>query len=304
MGKIAFVFPGQGAQAVGMGQGLYDRYTAAKEVYDLCGDDVKRLSFRGPQDDLNLTVSAQPCLFAADLAAAFSLNERGVFAHAAAGFSLGEIPAAAYCGLMTVGEAFRLVQFRANVMQECTLKHKGGMMAVLGLSEAQVIDICDGLKDVYPVNFNAPGQIVAAFREGAQDALKAAVAEAKGKVIPLAVSGGFHSPMMDEAAIQMARYMESVTINELKIPLYANATGQLYDTAEASRKLLSMQINTPVRWRETIEQMIADGCDTFIETGPGKALTGMIKKIDKHVQTYNVFAEESVEAVSKELANV
>jgi len=298
MGKIAFVFPGQGAQSVGMGRNLYEACPSAKAVYDLCGDSVKQLSFEGPQETLNMTVNAQPCLFAADLAAACALNEGGIFADGAAGFSLGEIPAAAHCGLMSHDVAFELVCFRARVMQECTQKYPGSMLAVLGLDGSAVTEICKRIEGAWPVNFNAPGQTIVALQENAADELKAAVKSGAGKIIPLAVSGGFHSPLMDEAAEQLKKYLANMTFNNMQIPLYANATGQLYENPQ---QLLSQQVNHPVRWQMLIEQMIADGFDTFIETGPGKTLTGLIKKINKDVRTFNVFDIDSLKTVVLEL---
>jgi len=298
MGKVAFVFPGQGAQYAGMGKSLYDKYPAAKAVYDTCGDEeIKTLSFEGRKEDLIATKIAQPAIFMAGLAAALALKERGISPDGAAGFSLGEIPALAYCFNLHVADAYKLVCKRAEVMHECTLQRKGSMTAVLGLPSEAVEKICAEIDGAYPANYNAPGQIVVSFRPDALDALKEAVAAAKGKAMPLQVAGAFHSPLMDEAEAKFRLYLTAFgfpgyTIN---IPLYANATGKLYSHPKDAEELLAKQINHPVRWQATIEQMIAGGYDTFIETGPGKVLTGMIKKIDKHVRTFNVYDEESLE---------
>ena len=293
MGKIAFIFPGQGAQYIGMGKPLYDKYAAARQVYDTADAEfVKNISWSGTKEDLTATKIAQPAIFLADLAAAAALNERGISAAGAAGFSLGEIPALAFCGLLDVKEAFKFVCFRAEVMHECTLKHKGGMMAVLGLSDETVKELCQGLNGAYPVNFNSPGQVVVAYSAEAGEALKASIVATKGKVMPLTVAGAFHSPLMDDAAAKVADYLTKVDFSESTIPLYSNVTAKTYNNP---KELLAKHVNNPVLWQATIKQMITDGYDTFIETGPGKTLTGMIKKIDKNVRTFNVFDEESLE---------
>ena len=319
MGKLAFVFPGQGSQYVGMGKSLYDGYTAAREVYDLCSDnelsvnglsdnelsvsETIKISWEGPKEEQTATNIAQPAIFMADLAAAFSLNSAlnkgGITVAGAAGFSLGEVPALAFSGLLDLKESFNFVRFRAKAMHLCTQENRGGMMAVMGLSEETVEGACASVEGAYPVNYNAPGQIVVAHQADASDKLKAAITSAKGKVMPLPVAGAFHSPMMDKAAEKISAYLADIKFGEMTIPLYANVTGKLYDTKDP-KKLLATQVNSPVRWQGTIEQMIADGYDTFIETGPGKTLTGMIKKIDKNVRTFNVFDAESLEAVLAE----
>jgi [acyl-carrier-protein] S-malonyltransferase len=297
LAKIAFIFPGQGAQYVGMGKQLYDHAPAARNVYDACGNaEINAISWEGPLEKLTATVNAQPAIFLADLAAAMALEERGVSPEGAAGFSLGEIPALAYSGMLDMKEAFRLVHKRAEAMHLCTEKYKGGMYAVLGLPDEAVEDLCAQVEGAYPSNYNAPGQVVVSFKAEAAEALKAAVADANGKAVPLAVAGAFHSPLMDEAAAALAHYLESVNFSPTRMPLYANATGKPYSNP---RQLLSGQVNSPVLWKDTIRRMISGGYDTFIETGPGKALTGMIKKIDKGVRTFNVHDDRSLEEVVK-----
>ena len=299
MGKIAFVFPGQGAQYAGMGKSLYDRYTAAREVYDICNDEkVMDISFNGAKEDLTPTNVAQPAIFMADLAAALALKAQGVAADGAAGFSLGEVPALAYCEMLSIKEAFDFVCFRADAMHECTVEHKGSMMAVLGLSGPVVEAVCSQVEGAYPANYNAPGQVVVSFKAESGEALKAAVAAAKGKAMPLPVAGAFHSPLMDDASAKIEPYLSAVSFSKMSVPLYANVTSQKYGSP---KELLAKQVNSPVLWQATIEQMIADGYDTFIETGPGKALAGMIKKIDKNVKLFNVFDEASLEAVISQL---
>ncbi|MDR1664346.1 MAG: ACP S-malonyltransferase, partial [Clostridiales bacterium] len=253
MGKIAFVFPGQGAQAVGMGLALYEKYPSARAVFDRAGEAVKKLCFEGSQADLDITVNAQPCLFTVDLACAAALNERGVYAAGAAGFSLGEIPALAHCGLLNAEQAFDLVAFRGEIMQDCAARNPGGMLAVMGLDAAAVMEICGETRGAYPANFNSEKQTVVAFGEQSFDALKEAVSARGGKAIRLATSGAFHCPFMDGAAAGMADYAANLPFGAMKTPLYANATARVYENPAA---LVARQINSPVLWRETIENMV------------------------------------------------
>ena len=295
MGKTAFVFPGQGAQTVGMGRSLCETSDAARAVYELCGTEVQKMSFEGPRALLNKTVNAQSCLFASGLAVATALEERGVRADGAAGFSLGEIPAAAFAGLFTHKEAYDFVLARADAMDRCLNRNPGAMLAVVGLDA----DTVDGFKEtvnyIYPANYNAPGQTVVATREGFQLPLTEAVKAAGGKAIPLKVEGAFHSPLMDNAAMEIADYLRKRTFGTPRFPLYANLTARPYDTDERQvRRLLADQINHPVRWHAAVDRMIADGFDTFVECGPGKVLAGLIKKINPNVRVFSVFDAESL----------
>ncbi|MCL2820324.1 MAG: ACP S-malonyltransferase [Oscillospiraceae bacterium] len=303
MNKTAFIFAGQGAQAVGMGMDLYEHYNCAKDIFDMSAE-IKELCFNGPKEELDVTKNTQPAVFLTGLACAAVLSEKGIVPNAVAGFSLGEITAACYAGFMSNEQAFEFVKHRAQAMQECALKTKGTMFAILKLPNEKVQAICKSLIEAYPVNYNSPGQIVVACAQSTSDSLQQAVTEHGGKAIKLAVSGAFHSPFMDEASKKVEKYLENISLDEAIIPMYSNVTAQLYNESELNPKeLLVKQINHPVLWQKTIENMIKDGIDTFIEAGPGKTLTGLIKKINPEVRTHNVSDISTLNKTIEELNN-
>ena len=279
MGKIALVFAGQGAQYPGMGKSLYESSAAARAVFDL----AERLRpgtlaqcFEGTKEELTVTRNTQPCLYCVDLAAACALREAGVAPAALAGFSLGEIAALTFSGAVSPEDGFSIVRARGEAMQAAAEQTDAAMVAVVKLDNATVEGLCARFSRVYPVNYNCPGQLVAAGAREELEAFKAAVKEAGGKALPLAVGGGFHSPFMEGAAAAFAGVLAGFPVGEPALPLYANATARPYEGDY--RALLVRQMKSPVRWQGTVEAMLAAGIDTFIEVGPGKTLCGLIKK--------------------------
>ena len=289
MGKIAFVFSGQGDQFPGMGKDLADKYPSAKSVFDMC-DGIRpgtsEQCFNGTEEELKETKNTQPCLFAMELAAANVLFDKGVKPEALAGFSLGEVTAATAAGIFDNETGFRLVCKRGELMQTEAEKFDTSMAAVVKLTPEQVQDVCTKYSDVYPVNFNCPGQITVSGLASQMKDFSADVKAAGGRALPLKLKGAFHSPFMNAASEAFRVELENAKINKGNITLYSNLTSMPYtdDVAE----LLSKQICSPVLWEKIVRNMIADGFDTFIEIGPGRTLTNMIKKISADVKAQTV----------------
>ena len=298
MGKIAFIFSGQGAQYPGMGKAMYDSSAAAKAVFDMADairEGTSKQCFEGTKEELCQTVNTQPCVFTADLAAARALAEKGITPDCVAGFSLGEIAALAFSGILSDEEAFKLVCRRGELMDKAANENKGAMAAVIKLSPEEVEEICSGFESTYPVNYNSPAQTVVATKEENAEAFCKAVKAAHGKAKLLAVSGAFHSPFMAQAAEGLAEYMKTVDFGEPKLPVYSNFTAKPYEGDYKS--LVRVQVESPVRWQTIIENMTAQGVDTFIEVGVGKTLTGLIKRIDDSVKAFKVETPEDIEAL-------
>ena len=292
MGHIAFVFSGQGDQHPGMGKELCEKYPAASRVFALC-DSIRpgtsEQCFNGTEEELKETKNTQPCLFAVELAGASVLLDKGVMPSACAGFSLGEVTAAAFSGMFGCETGFRLVMKRGELMQEAAEKADTSMAAVVRLTADEVKELCAGFQDIYPVNFNSPGQTAVSGLSSVMPDFSAAVKKAGGRAIPLKVKGAFHSPFMQEAAEAFGRELKG--LEAPRIPLYSNLTGGTYDACpdgSSRAELLSKQICSPVQWEKTVRNMIAAGIDTFIEVGPGKTLTNLIGKISPDVRAVSI----------------
>ncbi len=302
MGKIAFVFSGQGSQYSGMGKELYDCSPKAKAVFDMADairKDTSTQCFTATKEELSQTVNTQPCVFTVDLAAANAVVEKGITPDYIAGFSLGEIVALGFSGMMSYEDAFRLVCKRAELMEEATHESRGVMLAVMKLTPETVEEICSGFDDTYPVNYNSPAQTVVATTEDNAEKIMETVKSRKGKAVKLAVSGAFHSPFMHSASIGLSEYLSDKSLNSPKIPVYSNVTAQPYsDNATENKALITKQVENPVQWQKTVENLIANGVDTFIEVGVGKTLAGLIKKIDKNVAVFNIENKETLETLN------
>ena len=298
MGKIAFIFSGQGAQYSGMGKELYEASPAAKAVYDMA-DNVRegtsRQCFEGTTEELCKTVNTQPCVFTADLAAAYARVEKGIKPDCVAGFSLGEIAALAFSKMLSDEEAFKLVCKRGELMDKAATENPGAMAAVMKITPQQVEEICSKFDKTYPVNYNSPAQTVVATTSENADKFCEAVKEAGGRAKLLAVSGAFHSPFMAEAADGLAEYMENVDFSQPETVIYSDVTAKPYEGDY--KALVKAQVESPVKWQTIVENMVADGVDTFIEVGVGKTLTGLVKRINGDVKAFKVETPADIEAL-------
>ena len=303
MSKIAFLFAGQGAQYVGMGRDLYESVPAAKEVFDL-GESRRpgtlATCFEGPGEALTQTENTQPALFLVDLACARALSAAGVMPDAVAGFSLGEIPALAFTGVLSDADAFDTVVLRGNTMQTCGERHPGGMAAVMKLPPEEVERIAATFNCIYPVNYNCPGQIACAGAAGEIDAFCDAVKAAGGRAVKLAVSGAFHTPFMADATDALRRHLSGLALSAPKIPLYSDYTADLYPgDSEKIAETIAEQASRSVRWETIIRRMADTGIDTFIEVGAGATLSKLVSRTLTDVQSLHV---ENAETLRETLA--
>lgn len=298
MGKIAFVFSGQGAQYSGMGKELYKSSPAAKAVYDMADslrEGTSNQCFEGTTEELCKTINTQPCVFTADLAAAYALVEKGIKPDCVAGFSLGEISALAFSKMLSDEDAFKLVCKRGELMDKAATENPGAMVAVMKITPNEVEAICAQFDKTYPVNYNSPAQTVVATTSENADLFCEAVKNAGGRAKQLAVSGAFHSPFMANAAEGLAEYMKDIEFSEPETVIYSDVTAKPYEGDY--KTLVKAQVESPVKWQSIVENMIDDGVDTFIEVGVGKTLTGLVKRINADVKAYKVETPADIEAL-------
>ena len=293
MGKTAVIFPGQGAQYVGMAKDFYDNFEDSKKVFDEADDvldiELKKICFE-ENDDINKTEYTQPAMVAAEVAIYEHLKNAGLKADEFAGLSLGEYSALVAAGAMTLADGIKTVRRRGILMQNEVPLGMGGMAAVIAMDADKIAEICENTPGkVQIANYNCPGQIVISGEAEAVKAASAALAEAGAKrVIPLNVSGPFHSQMLVPAGEKLYDFLQGVDVAEGFAPYYCNADAEEITDAAKVKELLKRQVYSSVRWQQTIENMIADGVDTFIEVGPGKTLTGFMKKINREVKSINI----------------
>lgn len=305
MGKTAFMFPGQGAQYVGMGKDFYEQIPVCKEMFELAskasGLDVPALCFE-ENEQINITEYTQIAMLATEVAMLKAIEEKGLKPDVTGGLSLGEYGALVASGVMSPEDVFKVVRKRGIYMQEA-VPQGGAMVAVLGLDTAVIEQICEETPGMVTIaNYNCPGQIVITGKKEAVEEAAARLKEAGAKrTVMLNVSGPFHSPLLVPAGDELAVELEHIELRPLQVPYVTNVTVEKVEDIEETKGLLTAQVSSSVRWMQSMEYMIQDGVNTFLEIGPGRTLAGFMKKIDRNVKVYNIATWDDVDTVVREL---
>jgi [acyl-carrier-protein] S-malonyltransferase len=296
MKSVAFIFPGQGSQYVGMGKELFENFSVAKKTFEEADDtlhfSVSELCFKGPEEALKLTENTQPAVLTTSIAALKVLQaEKGMAPQLTAGHSLGEYSALVASGALSFSEAVKIVRLRGKFMQEAVPLGEGAMAAVLGMEREQVEKLCEEISSgeiLTPANFNSPGQIVIAGHSKAVERAIERVKQEGKKAVLLPVSAPFHSPLMKPAGERLEKALEEISVADLKIPVVTNVEAEVNTVKERVKGLLVAQVSSPVRWEESMRKMIEKGIERVLEIGPGKVLSGLMKRIDSRIESKNL----------------
>lgn len=306
MKRMALLFPGQGSQSVGMGKDLFENFSLARQTFEEADDalrfSISKLCFQGPEEALTLTENTQPAILTASIACLRVLqSEKGLVPHLTAGHSLGEYSALVASGGLAFADAVRIVRLRGRFMQEAVPVGVGAMAAVLGMEREEVERLCQeaiGDEVLAPANYNSPGQIVIS---GHMQAIKRAIERVKQKgkkAMLLSVSAPFHSPLMRGAGDRLAKELEPIPVGDLKIPVVTNVEAEINQDRERVKALLVAQVSSPVRWEDSMKRMVDEGIERVLEVGPGKVLSGLMRRIDARVETTNVEDLQTLKKIS------
>ena len=306
MKSIAFIFPGQGSQYVGMGKELFENFSVAKKIFEEAEDTLRfaisSLCFKGPEEALKLTENTQPAVLTTSIAALKVLQaEKGMTPHFTAGHSLGEYSALVASGALSFSEAVKIVRLRGKFMQEAVPVGEGAMAAVLGMEREQVEKLCEEISSgeiLTPANFNSPGQIVIAGHSKAVERAIERVKQEGKKAVLLPVSAPFHSPLMKPAGERLEKALEEISVSDLNIPVVTNVEAEVNTAKERVKGLLVAQVSNPVRWEESMRKMIEKGIEQVLEIGPGKVLSGLMKRIDSRVESKNLEDLQTLKSIA------